>query len=434
MTTQWVRKTGIVALAVGVMAAAACSSDSEPSTAEAPADDGAEQNTEPAAEPVDYSGRGPYAVGTIDLELDPDHAVAVFYPVDPDAVADDSEPYIYSGATIFDPSVAALLPDALGGEFAPPDTWLGLPASDAGPFPIVLHSHGAAGNYRFAGFHNGHTASWGHVVVSVDHPERGVVAAIASIGGDGGEGGGPSDQSLDTDQLLAALDLVEAEGATAGSPLEGTVDGSAVAGEGHSAGGSATGAAAYDARIGAWIAQASGGAIDPDVDLDPYLVEDPDSDSPSFDGQSHRDDNPPPPVPAMQLTAEGDTVVEPAYALEATFDWLETTPKALGVINDSGHAVFVDVCVPIRDSGGLSAFVEALGIDPTDVGLVRVYEDGCLPDDVDPEAVWEVIDHMTVAFLVAVFGDDPAVGLASLDPDYVDATFPDLVERVEVVG
>ncbi len=34
------------------------------------------------AEPADFSGRGPYAVGQIDLQLDPEHQVAVFYPVD----------------------------------------------------------------------------------------------------------------------------------------------------------------------------------------------------------------------------------------------------------------------------------------------------------------------------------------------------------------
>ena len=410
-------RTWTAVLAIVAVVVAACSSGTtEPSA------------TSGAAEPADYSGRGPYAVGVLELALDPDHPVLVFYPVDPAGVAEGSEPYTYSGGDIFEPAIADILPGALAGEVAPPDTWVGLPASPDGPFPVVLHSHGASGAYRFAGLHNSHTASWGNVVVAVDHPERGLVAAIASIGGGGDDG--PVDRFLDTDQLLAGLDLVVAEGETAGSPIEGAVDGDRVAGEGHSAGGSASGAAAYDPRISAWIAQASGGAADPGVDLDPYLSEATAEGPASFDREAYRAENPAPPVPAMLLAAEGDTVVE-LDGVVATYDWLTTTPKVLGVIADSGHAVFVDPCVPIRDTGGLSAFVAALGIDPNSVGLIRLGEDGCLPEDVDPAAVQAVVDHMTVAFLQSVFGD-AAVGLASLDAAYLDSLFPGLLERVDV--
>jgi hypothetical protein len=99
----------------------------------------------------------------------------------------------------------------------------------------------------------------------------------------------------------------------------------------------------------------------------------------------------------------------------------------MAVIADSGHAVFVDPCVPIRAEGGLSSFVEGLGLDPADVPLVALGEDGCLPEDTDPEAVWELIDHLTMAQLAEVFGEEPAVGTASLDPAYLDETFPDLL-------
>ena len=64
----------------------------------------------------------------------------------------------------------------------------------------------------------------------------------------------------------------------------------------------------------------------------------------------------------MIITAEGDTVIE-LDRVEQTFEWL-ASPKRLAVIADSGHAVFVDPCVPIREEGGLTAFMEGLGLDP----------------------------------------------------------------------
>ena len=51
-----------------------------------------------------------YAVGQIDLQLDPEHLVAVFYPVDADAVPADAEPYSYSGEDILDPTIVAAAP------------------------------------------------------------------------------------------------------------------------------------------------------------------------------------------------------------------------------------------------------------------------------------------------------------------------------------
>ena len=131
------------------------------------------------AEPADFSGRGPYQVGEIDLQLDADHQVAVFYPVD--EVPADAEPYTYSGDTIFGPAISNLLPGALSDTITIPDTYVEAPASADGPFPVVLHSHGFSGNLRFGNRHNAEVASWGYVVAAVDHPERGVVSILESL-------------------------------------------------------------------------------------------------------------------------------------------------------------------------------------------------------------------------------------------------------------
>src|SRR5690242_8797730 len=130
----------------------------------------------------------------------------------------------------------------------------------------------------------------------------------------------------------------------------------------------------------------------------------------------------------MIITAEGDSVVT-LDRVEQTYDWPDS-PKRLAIIADSGHAVFVDPCLPIREEGGLSSFVEGLGLDPADVPIVALGEDGCLPEDTGPQEIWPLIERLTVAQLTEVFGEDPAVGTASLDPDYLDETFPGLLAEI----
>lgn len=374
------------------------------------------------AAPADYSARGPYAVGELELHLDPDHLVVVLYPVDPGSVTDDAEPYSYSGADLFDASIVSLLPDALAGEVAPPDTWVGLPASGDGPFPVVLHSHGFGSNARFSSLHQADVASWGYVVVAVDHPERGVVGALT--------GGLENRQPfLDTEQLLDGLDLVTDEASGDTSPIAGAVDPERVAAEGHSAGGGASGAAAYSGRVDLWLGQAPGMPIDPEIDLSRYETDT--GDGPRFDVDALQADTDPPPVPSMIIAAEDDTAVE-LDGVEAVYDWL-APPKRLAVLAGTGHNVFTDPCREIRAGGGLSEFVENLGLDPDSIPLVQLGEDGCLPDDPDPETIWPVIDHLTVAQLEAVFGDQ-AVGEASLDADYLEATFPGALSDYRVEG
>ncbi|MFP5257063.1 MAG: alpha/beta hydrolase family protein [Acidimicrobiia bacterium] len=407
------RLTLVLALAVS---GAACGDDD----AGAPASDGP---VEEASEPADFSGRGPYAVGQVDLQLASGPTVAVFYPAEPDAVPAGAEPYAYSGEDVLDPAIAALLPEALSGEVAPADTWVEVPASESGPFPLVLHSHGFSGNARFANQHNAAVASWGYVVAAVDHPERGLEAILAAF--IGGEATAPSDEYLDSDQLLEALDLLTGDDALAGTPLEGVVDGERVAAEGHSAGGSASGTAAYDDRVDLWLGQAPATPYQPGADLDALRS---DADGDRIDAEALLAATTPPEVPSLVIAAEGDSII-PLARVRQVFDWLRS-PKRLAVIAGSGHAVFVDPCVPIREDGGLAGFVEALGLDPADVPLVELGENGCLPEDTDPLEVWGLIDHLTVAQLEAVLGEEPAVGEASLERSFLDATFPGLLAEL----
>ena len=409
------RRRLVLPLAALLLLVAACSDDGGDDGGDAAED--ATTTTAPAAAPEDFSGRGPYSVGEVDLQLDADHQVAVFYPID--EAPEEGRPYTYSGESIFGPTISNLLPGALADEITIDDTWVDAPPSADGPFPVVLHSHGFSGNLRFGNRHNATVASWGYVVAAVDHPERGVVSILESfISGGGSE---RPDEYLDSDQLLQALDLLE------GSDLADVADTERVAAEGHSAGGSASGTAAYDDRVQLWLGQAPGAPLEPDTDLTPFL-EDGGSGS-GLDYAALLDATSPPPVRSMIIAAEGDDVVT-LDRVQQTYDWLDT-PKRLAVIADSGHAVFVDPCLPIREEGGLSSFVEGLGLDPADVPIVALGEDGCLPEDTDPQEIWPLIDHLTVAQLTEVFGEDPAVGTASLDPTYLDEQFPGLLADLQ---
>lgn len=377
---------------------------------------------EARVEPTSFAERGPHPVGQIDLETADGVRMAVFYPAAAD-LPEDAEPYTYSGEDVLDPAIAAVLPDALAGEVAPADTWVEVPASDDGPFPLVLHSHGFSANSRFGNRHHAAVASWGFVVASVDHPERGLAAVLGAFLGGGSEAS--SDERLDTEQLLAALDHLSAPDALAGTPLEGIVDVERVAVEGHSAGGSASGTAAFDERVSLWIGQAPGAPLPPEGDLDAYRTEP----GGRLDTIALLRDAEPFAAESLIIAAEGDDTI-PLSAVERIYEWLGA-PKRLAVIAGSGHSVFVDPCVPIRESGGLSAFVEGLGLDPAEVPVVRLGEDGCLPEDTDPAVVWGLIDHLTVAQLRLTFGIEPEVAEASLDPAYLDEAFPGLLLRLD---
>lgn len=398
--------------------ASACGDDDDAGPAPTDATGGGDEDT---VEPTDFSGRGPYAVGQVDLQLPSGPVVVVFYPADRDTVPADAEPYAYSGEDVLDPAISALLPAALSGEVAPADTWVEVPASQGGPFPVVLHSHGFSGNARFSNQHNAAVASWGYVVAAVDHPERGLASILAAFLG--GEAGGTADEYRDSDQLLEALDLLTDPEALAESPVDGIIDGDRVAAEGHSAGGSASGTAAYDERVDLWLGQAPSTPFEPGTDLEAFRSDD--AEGPRVDVAALLAATDPPDVPSLVIAAEGDSVI-PLERVRQIFDWLEA-PKRLAVIAGSGHAVFVDPCVPIREEGGLAGFVESLGLDPAEVPLVELGENGCLPEDTDPLEVWGLIDHLTVAQLEAVLGDAPEVGEASLERTFLDDAFPGLL-------
>lgn len=404
----------LTALFAAVILLAACTStdptgdgaEGEPGDSEA-ADAG---TTSEAVEPENFAADGPFTVGVTELDLG-GTPVVVFYPADPSATA-EAAIYQYSGAEIFGEEIAALLPGAFAEPVVIDDAFVDVPASPEGPFPIVLFSHGYGSYYKFTSLHNAHLASWGFVVASVDHPTRSIEGLFS--------GGGEYDGQSDIDELLAAIDLLESQNTQEGSLLEGAVDTEQVATEGHSAGGRAAGVAAYDPRVDTWIGQAPSAPVESSAYQEAGGAEE-------FDLAAYMAEAEPPDKPSMIIAADDDIAI-PLEEVEMVYQWLPA-PKRLAVMENAGHNAFTDICEKIQEEGGLTQAVEQLGLEGLGFDeLLELGEDGCLEENGPVEAGWELIDHLTVAQLRWVFGIGKEVAAASLEADYLDETFPGLLQ------
>ncbi len=212
---RWV---GLVAvLAAAVLIAGACSDSSDSS-------DGASTTTEAAA-PEDFSVPGPYPVGRTELTLG-DRKVWVFYPADPSGIASAERLATYSSIEIFPEALKAIAPPQLVQDI-PLDAYRDAPASTEGPFPVVIHSHGALDHALLASRHLRQLASWGFVAAGPEYPESDLAASAL-------EQRGEVDR---VDVQARVLALLEAQNAT--GSLAGTMDLDRLAAEGLSAGGGA---------------------------------------------------------------------------------------------------------------------------------------------------------------------------------------------------
>src|SRR5215212_10605103 len=144
------RRTGLAALAALALLGAACSDDgSQTSSGDGTVTtDEADRSTEAA-----YAEAGPYAVGLTTLQL-ADRAVEVLYPAAEAAGTPADVRGLEEGRQIFR--------DA--------------PASDEGPFPVLLYSHAFGGSPLVSANLQSGIASWGFVVAAPDHIERNTAA------------------------------------------------------------------------------------------------------------------------------------------------------------------------------------------------------------------------------------------------------------------
>ena len=335
----------------------------EPAPTETPAPTVA-PTPQPEQLPSDFVERGPYAVGVITRSLD-DRQVEIWYPVDQESVAGQPTE-IFDALSAFPETLRAIVPPELSGDY---DTLAVRDAvAVAEGFPVVIYGHGFGGYRQIATHFTSHLASWGFVVASADHLERGIAEQTLDLVGSGlfDESNTRPDAAVDdvrnTIVLLGEL-------ATDG-PLAGTMDLDRLAISGHSAGAwAAVQAAAADPdRIDAWIS-VSGGTRDGLELTQPGLV----------------------------VIGELDAVV-PAERSYELFE-MAGVPQILINIEGAGHNSFTDPCRGITDLGGLGALEALLGEEQ-----VARAEDGCTPGSTEPEIAQAMVNHVAIAWLHNLFG------------------------------
>jgi dienelactone hydrolase len=375
---------------VTALLAAACGSSSSSSSATTAAP------TTVASRPA-YEQSGPYAAGVTSLKLSTGADVEVWYPATPASVQGKTQD-VFSISTLLPPALKSLVPADIDPKY-PTGAYRDVPASSAGPFPVVLFSHGYAAYPTMYADLGVHLASWGFVMVAPDHTERDLLAALASglstttsssLDPTAAAAQQQAGAQGDGQTLLAARDVAVAASQDPTSVLHGTIDASEVATMGHSAGAAAAAAAATDPSVKTFILMSGTGA------------------------------GPAPDKPGMVMSGGNDHVA----ALSRVTAYYDTmaTPKRLVVIQQAGHNSFDDICEIGRSEGGLLAIAAKVHINvpPT---LGRLFDDGCTSSFPDARTIWPVTWHFVVAQLRSVFGiDHQPVGLSTS----VAASFPPL--------
>ncbi len=188
-----------------------------------------------------YAARGPYPVGTFDFTIDDRYdpndreepiPATVWYPaLNPNGLAEETTYTWDDDLTLDGQALLDAAPDASGG-----------------PYPLVIFSHGLGGLRFQSRFYTEHLASYGFVVIAIDHPG----STYASLRG------ASSASDFDISAMLTnygyrPLDVLRALNhaywlSAPEGPLEGLIDTSRTAVTGHSFGGY-TALAAAGARL-----------------------------------------------------------------------------------------------------------------------------------------------------------------------------------------
>ena len=175
-------------------------------------------------------------------------------------------------------------------------------------------------------------------------------------------GGLGSPDSPDVQQLIHAIDLVQAAADADAGPLAGLdVETERVGAVGHSAGGFAVyGAAAADPRIVTYVALASpvGGSFTASASTTVPLV-------------------PPPDKPSLLIAGSADAIA-PLARIQAAYDALPS-PKAFAVIDGVTHLGFMDICaLTAPGEPTVLQVAKDAGVAIPDL-ILRLFADGCDP-------------------------------------------------------
>ncbi|MEO0498123.1 MAG: hypothetical protein AAF141_12280 [Pseudomonadota bacterium] len=301
-----------------------------------------------------YANPGPFPVGVTTLTLN-DVSVEVWYPASEAGEAFDA----YDLRDWIAEDLRQMIPDADAPTFET-RSFRNAPVR-AGAHPLVVFSHGLGGFRSQSTFFTTHLASWGFVVASPDHPERGLALLFT-----------PSTPVFDVAPmtLLQTLERMRSENGDEASPFYERIDLEKVAAAGHSAGGSAASVAAMDPIIDTWIGHAG--------------------------GRTQQIDK-----PALIISGAADGIVT-AAELRGTFDEMSGANQRYLSIFGAGHLAFSDICLIAQEDGGLVPFARRYGIE-IPVLFESLAVDGCEADDLPAMRAWPVINHYSTAHLFEVF-------------------------------
>lgn len=187
---------------------------------------GADPSDAPRAGDPAYTEPGPYAVGVTTLKIG-NRLAEVWYPADPVDAA--STPFdVYHLRDFIPEWLDSFIPEEVDPPFVTRAHRDVPAASDDGPYPLVLFSHGFSSFRLQSSTLTTHLASWGFVVVSPDYLERGLQFVLFD---------GPGYQLPDTTVASRAVDATRAASDSSGGVLSGLVRPGDIYPIGHSAGG-----------------------------------------------------------------------------------------------------------------------------------------------------------------------------------------------------
>jgi predicted dienelactone hydrolase len=310
-----------------------------------------------------YTGLGPHAAGVTELTLG-DRPVTVFYPTD----SPGPTPATYDMRAFLPPADQGKVTSPAGAVFTM-DATVDPPVSSAGPFPLVVFSHGLAGFRQQSSFLATHLAEWGYIVAAPEHRSRDLTAILS---------GKPDTSSTDVADLGKTIDLMLAQNAPSGGRFAGLIDDHHIAAVGHSAGGVASySLAKNDPRISTYVEMAAG------VPTPTTAVY--------------------PKVPVLFIAGSSDVIAQ-LPGVQASYD-AAPAPKRLAVLDRVTHLGFMDVCTLGRDQGGVLQIAATYGVTVPAL-VLRLYADGCDGKYLAAEQDWPIINHLVTAQLRLVFGQD----------------------------
>lgn len=355
---------------------------------------------------------GPYAVGrttfpVVDSDRVRSLLVDVWYPVDP-------------GDAAGDPAFYELVIIGLDSQNAIQDA----PLSDAGPFPLVVFSHGNGGLRFQSLFLTEVLASHGFVVIAPDHSGNTLLDFLITPPTDADIIQSALDRPQDVSFLIS---LMLERGFTPGDFFHGAVHPVKIGVAGHSFGGftSLVMAAGFDGEA----ADVFGIEIPDDfepIPTDPRvkaIVPIAPASTPFADSELRRLD-----VPMLLLggTLDETTPVEPE--IERPWELAAGRPLYRADLVDAAHFSFTNVC-------DLIDLVVDVGLPPDliDDLVAGAFDEGCAPDLLPVEEAQRLTNLYTVAFFRTHLANDGRYR-RFLRPMYTDVNEPDVDFRVRYRG